>query len=547
MRLGDIKMEQEKDRAMLHSFSSPWQYSTASAPETDEDGFSVGKGELTQQNFATLQTECWRKYYTNPHVNSSIRDEVGRLTGSGFEVSSDNHEIQDVIDEITDDWRNRLEIMFPKYVTRARVEGELFLVFTVHSDGFIEIDFRDPSALDTTKGSKGIIFHPSKPNMPLVYCFSGEDGHGEKVKDQIPSIFVARLPELIKEAQKHKHFSSKYLKNHRKLNGKFAKLGGYFRFVVSWDLSCLTSRNISHLRTTLEWINHYENLKKYEIDHKKASGAYAWVFKFTEWQHYMRWLELTEEQRRKTGIGQKVIPGARLILPPGIEADVKNPNLTKISEQDTDIMAMISSGLNQSEDQLTGSYKSSFASVKMSSGPQADRIEDAKAELERFLRIDFWGSIFYLRSQVTDFPEFFTIKEPIEFKKKSTKDEKGDDEYEVQYRDKRVRPEKLIHCDFPTSAFVDNESRTKALLGVKHGSVNRQLGIPNTDIVKRLGFGKSYRRMRLWAAAEEESFPKLGYEVDQEQAQEKQTEREKGTKEPSTKKSSSGKKSEEDE
>lgn len=538
--LGDIKMKREA--AMLHSFSMPWQYSDATVEQLDEDGFSIGTGELTQKSLSDLQEACWSKYYTNPHVNSSIRDEVGRLVGSGFLVSSDDYRIQDVIEETIEDWRNRLEIMLPKYITRSRVEGELFLVFTVHDDGFIEIDFRDPASLETTKGSKGIIFHPNKPNMPLIYCFSGEDGHGEKIKDQIPSIFVARSPKLIKQAAKHNDYNAKRLENHKKTGKKYAKLGNFRRFVVSWDMGLLTSRNISHLRTTLEWINHYENLKKYEIDHKKSSGAYAWVFKFTEWSHYMRWLDLTESERRKTGVGQKITPGDRLILPPGMEADVKNPNLTKISDQDTDIMSMITSGLNQSEDQLTGSYRSSFASAKVSQGPQVDRMEDAKAELERFLRIDFWGSVFFLRAAVTDFPEMFTIKEPIDFKKKKTKDEKGDDEYEVKYRNKKVRPERLIKFDFPSSSFDDSEGRAKALLGVKHGSLNRQLGIPNENIAGRLGFGGSYKRMRLLSAAEEDKYPKLGYEVDQEVVQEKQTGEEK-----IAKKSTPGSKSEKDE
>ena len=60
------------------------------------------------------------------------------------------------------------------------------------------------------------------------------------------------------------------------------KLGGYNRFIVAWDRGFLTRRALSYLRTVVEWLNHYETLKKYEIDHKKSCGAYAWTFVFED-------------------------------------------------------------------------------------------------------------------------------------------------------------------------------------------------------------------------------------------------------------------------
>ena len=75
--------------------------------------------------------------------------------------------------------------------------------------------------------------------------------------------------------------------------------------------------------------------------------------------------------------------------------------------------------------------------------------------------------------------------------------------------------------DKKVSDVIDLESRTKAMLGVKHGPISEQLGIPNKDVADRLGIG-GYGRRRLDKAAEDETYPELDYEagVDSERGQE---------------------------
>ena len=163
----------------------------------------------------------------------------------------------------------------------------------------------------------------------------------------------------------------------------------------------MTKRNVSYLRTTLVWLNHYENLKKYEIDHKKASGAYVWTFQIEDPAMFKLWLSLSDEQKRKTGILAKKTPGGTLILPPGVKLDVVNPNLAPIREQDTDILEMIGSGLNEEEGTMMGRSRSTFASANASKGPFSDRISDEIAWFQRFLKYDFWGSIFLLKSKIS--------------------------------------------------------------------------------------------------------------------------------------------------
>jgi len=265
------------------------------------------------------------------------------------------------------------------------------------------------------------------------------------------------------------------------------------------------------LRTVLEWLNHYENLKKYEIDHKKAAGSYLWVFSFDNPRDFKLWLTLSDEERAKTAIFQKKTPGGTLVLPPGMTVEAKNPNLTSIKEQDTDLLQMVISGLNEPADVTTGTSKGTFASVKASRGPMSDRVSDEIAEFDRFQKYDFWGSIFFLKNKLNGFPEFFKIKEAVDF----------DDNQEPIFKKVKKRPEQLIDISYPVSETINFEGRAKGLLGVKHGPVTESVGIPSSEISKRLGIG-GYARMRLRKATEDEMYPELIYEqgVDAESMQE---------------------------
>lgn len=491
-------------------FSMPWQY--GSGTTRDEDGFPVvkktsrGEDSYTQK---TMQAECFRRFQKNPHINTSVRGLVGRMTGLGFETTSENYEIQQAIEEIEYDPRNRLYHFWPKYVGRLHIEGELFLILTCHADGFIEVDFLDPIMLAPDGfDSTGIIFHPEKTLMPLFYVIETDGGK----KRLIPSIFIARYPELASVLTKEQGFSAKNAAKSRSRKRIFRKFGKYNQFIVSLDKGLVTRRAISYLRTTIEWINHYENLKKYEIDHKKSAGAYLWVFTIEDSKAFKTWLSMSKTDKRKTGILSKKTPGGTLILPPGIKLDVRNPSLTSIKEQDTDILQMVASGLNEPDDVLTGTNKGTYASVKASRGPMSDRTSDEIAYFDRWLKHDFWGSIFFLKSTMGKFPPYFKVKEAVGF---------GKDKKPI-FRNVKKNPEMLIETSYPTSETVDFEGRARGLLGVKHGPVAEQAGIPNSEVAKRLGFG-GYGRQRLKKATEDEKYPELVYEmgVDAEQTQEK--------------------------
>lgn len=493
------------EQLSLLQFSMPWQYD-AEASTTDPDGFDTDRDSIRRKKLdrKRLQAVCWNKFDFNPNVNTAVRGQVGRLAGYGFTISSDIAKIHEAIEETEYDQRNRLFTFWPKFAGRAFIEGELHLCLTPHADGFVEVDFIDP-ALITGGGDDGVVYHPLKKTMPLFYFI-------ENSNQVIPSIYLGYYPDLEKEVPTNT-VSTAARAWSKSSKAKYKKLGGYKRFIVSWDRGMITKRSVSYLRTIIEWLNHYENLKKYEIDHKKSAGAYLWVVTITDAKAFRSWLSLTDAERRQTGIMAKKTPGGTLILPPGMTMDVKNPSLPKISESDTDILHMVTSGLNEPEDVSTGQSKGTFASVKASRGPMSDRISDEVAFFERFLKYDFYAAIFYLKSAVSNFPDVFTVKECVDF----------DEDKEPIMRNVKKKPQFLIDISFPTSEVIDAESRAKAYLGVKHASLFDTMGIPNAELSKKLGFG-SYKRLRLAHATEKEKYPELIPTMDAEAYQENKIE-----------------------
>ena len=477
------------------------------APATDADGFSTSRPDSKEEisyNRQTLQQECWNKFNQNPQVNTSVRGVVGRITGMGFEATSGILKIQEVIEEIELDWRNRLYANWRPYVARAFVEGELFLIFTVHPDGFIEVDFMDPSCLgDTGDEGTGIIFHPRKTLLPIFYNISDASG---TIVEQIPSIYVAHDPALVTSVEKHKDYDKVKQQGARDRKQCYKSIGGFKRFVVAWDKGFVTRRAISHLRTVLEWLNHYENLKKYEIDHKKASGAYVWAVSFEDVKAFRLWIGLPEADRKATALMQPVMPGSRLFLPPGMKIEAKSPNLPSLSNQDTDIMQMAISGLNEASDVTTGTVGGTYASVKATRGPMSDRTSDEIAYFDRFYRYDFWGAIFKLKTMVAGFPATFTVDEVVGFK----------DGEDIMGK-RKYRPEQLVETSYPVSETIDLEGRVKAVLGVKHGALPDSIGLPQSRAAAWMGVG-SYGRNRLRKATEDKMYPALQYSVDTDDA-----------------------------
>jgi hypothetical protein len=270
----------------------------------------------------------------------------------------------------------------------------------------------------------------------------------------------------------------------------------------------MTKRNVGHLRTVIKWVRLYENLKLYEIDHKRSSGAYLWTVTFDDLKSYKLWMAMSEEDRKHTGLLADKAPGGTILLPPGMSMSVQNPTLPKISDEDTDILNMISSGMNVSTSQMQGTENSTYASAKASTIPMSDRIQDSIATWERFLRFDLFDSLIFIASKMGRIAPSYKVMECEGFKDKKP-----------IFRKVPKPTRLLIDFTFPSSATSNMESIAKSLLGVKHGDLPSTLGIPYSVIAEKLGFG-SYGRLRQLHAVEQEQMPELLSTADAESAQE---------------------------
>lgn len=468
----------------------------------------VAKGQSSRY-YKVIQEHLWEKFQENPWINTTVIDYTGRLTGRGFEVTSPIYEIREFINSISNDIRNCLYRNISKFVARHRIEGELYLVLTVHESGFIEIDFLDPSTISGGDLDSGKFYHPTKPDFVLGYNINGVGSDGKtQINRVIPSINIAYLPELSKLLEEKLDTSTGSLEESRASSRKYKKIGGFKQFIIEFNTGLFTTRNVSSLRTTLEWINHYETLKKYEIDHKKASGAYLWVITVKDPKAFRTWLAMSDDERKKTGIMEQYVPGGKIILPPGLDMKALNPTLPNISGSDTDILHMVTAGLNSPEDMITGQSTGPYSSVKASRAPQSDRISDSVETLEKFLRFDFWRPIMYLSSIVSTFKFVYKVEEAIDFKNQ-----------EPVYKMVKRFCYELIEFNFPVSEISDVEAVARGILGVKHGSVIDTLDLPPSDVSKRMGFN-NYYTARLRSATEKKRFPPTMPAVDQESQQE---------------------------
>ena len=260
---------------------TPWQGAPpgslatdpSAPPRKDVDGFKMtAAGEYDYAGFDKLQDYCWLKFNRNPFVFTTVKDNTGRMAGYGFEQGSLSPRVADFIKKIWTDPRNGLISNFDKYIARSQIQGELFLTFTIHEDGFVEVDFVSPTVIKGFNNNSGILTATGKPLFPLMYCIQESSSLEKKF---IPSINLAYYPEMWDQVKQNKNFQMKNLLNTSSKKA-FKKYNGCQTFMVQWDQSFVTTRNVGSVKVALEWIEHYDNIKKWELDHKKSSGAYLW-------------------------------------------------------------------------------------------------------------------------------------------------------------------------------------------------------------------------------------------------------------------------------
>jgi len=489
-------------KSLSSSFSSMSDPDGAPVKEDTLFNFITGNGIASDSNASIdeLRKACWQQYNRSPFVQTAVNDTAGYLAGVGFEISSIDSRVNTILQNTIEDFRNKLYSKWKPFLRHRAIEGEHHLLFTCHEDGesFIEVDYVSPASIEgrSNKGeSDGIIYHPTKTLMPLVYNIKQKDN--EYV--QIPSINIAYMPSLLAVAAKEEGYDSKKIKSsYAKDKSMFAKVGGFRRFIVSWDGSILARRNTSHLRTVIVWQNLYTLLKMVEIDHKRAMASFAWVMQPKDMEAWELWTSLTEDQKKQTGLIGPKPPGSTLIPPPGFDIKAVTPQLPKLEGQDTDIFEHIVAGLNFPTDVVTGTSKGTFASVKESRGPWGDRMNDQQDDFRKYLVYEFGKALIFLHRSLYGLPEVIKAKKAVDF----------DDKKNPIFKKVPLGINELISVSFPVFGSGDFEGTVKALCGSKHTGLNNGLGISKEAIAGKLGMG-NYRSERLKSATEDSVYPEL--------------------------------------
>lgn len=486
----------------------PWQ--NESGWEVDLDGRSwnmpIAFGNTSIQekkedlafDRKTVNATAFAKYTRDPFVSRTIDDFQGRITGEDFQFYSRIYDIQEWIDTIIYDVRNELYGAWSGYVIRKLTEAELFLNLTIGQDGFVEIDIVEPGLIESNDStSGGIITHKTKKTMPIYYSIKNSDKGDYKL---YPSIYVAYLDNLESFVDETKVASvgREVIKKNDEITKATKGKLKYGSYILNWKgLVREILRPASNLRTVFEPLEDHKTAKKWRSEYMKALSTYFIFYSFEDVKSWLRWIKLTDAEKRATGMGQILSPGDRLFLPPGVKAELQNPQIPTLSGQDEDVLKMISSGLRQPYDMLSGDIKGpTYASIKGTRTPYMDYISDLRELTKRFFIHDFWKAIFFIKACFD--PKYAIFKEKqvvgISEKKKDT-------------RIIKLPPERFINIIFPQSYNIDMTQMANALLGSKRGSLSYHLGMAKADVAKRLGVGNFHTSL-LARATEELHYPK---------------------------------------
>lgn len=472
---------------------------------------SGGLATRDDADWAELHSEVWRQYVESPFVGTSVRDTVGFLTGQGFSVTSGEEDVDDIIYETDHHFANKLYRRHKTYATQRTVSGELHLILTVNlrarnGKGLVEVDWADPKEIT------GIRFHPTKTRMPLLFRI----GDGDKA-ELLPTIDIIHGGAGLLRASQHEDcpvygacdFDRIRLNKNRSNDPKLAPFKGYKRFVVEWEGSSLTMRELGTLRSVIVWSNFYTLLKLIEIDHKRAMSSFVWNLHFEDKDAFDAYWALDPERRAQMGLEKPKKTGATVISPPGSTMKAISPQLPSLSGQDTDIKEAMVGGLNQPSDAVTGTSDGTYASVKASRGPWGARMQDVQEEYRKFLVHDLYGNILTIHRMIFKLKKTHTGKKVVGF----------DSDRKPILKTRALRMDDLVLVDLPLFDAGDFEKLVKAWLGTKHPGAANALGISNAYVAARMGI-QNYGKQRRAFETEQEMYPPLKKEADQEATQE---------------------------
>ncbi|MBI5234463.1 MAG: hypothetical protein HY880_08925, partial [Deltaproteobacteria bacterium] len=283
---------------------------------------------------------------------------------------------------------------------------------------------------------------------------------------------------------------------------KFKSVGGVRRFILHWkNMTGIPEykRDISVISTVLEAVHLYWNAIKWQLDHKKAQCAYTNVVGFEDSPQgriaYSLWKSLTDDERKTTGLTGTLTPGSTVFLLPGMNFEVKAPQLAKLEGENQDLMNVAGSGMKSPQDLFQGQASgSTYASLRASRSPLEVEIKNTQNKTQNFLLYEFLRACFFVPGQIGKFAIKFKKDDIVGFVNGMPVFEQID-----------VEPIELIEITFPEISFEEKlEGKAGAYLGSKHAGL-RVLGISDKKIAEKMGVG-DLARQRALRALEEKAY-----------------------------------------
>lgn len=451
----------------------------------------------TAEHHTSIQDETWNKYQNSPVISNAIDTIADLAVGSSFSISSTIPELDTIIRRHVYSQENDLVYAVNGWTRQMLIDGEMFLLGVISEPGnrladeiddysdmpFVQFLELPPGDFPSDSGDKCFIRSPSNPRMILAYVRKGSNGQEE----WIPSWALLERPrERMKELRSVEGFQERYLKSSRvpdRKRGLFRDFGGFYRFILHWPgLSGLRyqQRSTAAARTSLEWVNRYEDAVKWRLDYLKAQASWTLVVKFSDTPEgrmmWRLWTNMTAAEKDATGLTKVLTPGSRIFAPPGMEIKIENPQLESGTEQNQDLLTHAGAGTGTPQDIFTGNVgNATYGALKATRSPFSMRIAALQDKLDHFLRFSVFRVICIVHQRFNQLPKSYPDNRVASM-------ENG----EPTFTTVNLEPWWFIDVEFPPTAIVEDESIIRQFLGSKHPGA-QALGLSRNYMMRRLG------------------------------------------------------------
>lgn len=469
---------------------------------------------------------CWEKYWYSSHVRMGMDTLVDWTCGAGFEVFSDNYEINEFLFDLFYSRRNKLWDGVCEWMLNMVVGGELFLLIILDEKGDIRVRVLEDASIVGGPDGTGVIVDPDDPTQNLFYFIKyGTNYLTRRIKDIaideiIPDVNILYNPALLKQAEGIMGFDlAKTEKSKAPVaKRKFIDFGGYYRFILPWkNLQGVKNlvRSTSPLGSIMEALNMYYDGIKWLLDYVKACTSYTNIMQFADTPAgaiaAATWKKATKAEKDATGLTKVKHPGATLFMLPGMSYKTEAPQLPTMSGNLKDLINMVSAGIGIPVDISQGdTAQSTFSSVKMTRNPLVIKTENLQAKKANFMKYEFCRLACHIKAVMSSsFHYQYTIEEVVDFVE-------GKPVFKKVKRDAY----RLVKVALPDISLYDDPNKANLWFGSKHAGAYGHLGLSQEDVAKKFSIDDLDRQRRK-AALEQRRYGAQSTALDMESQLEK--------------------------